>query len=63
MKPGDRYIHNGVTVDIHEIHEGQVYFRQWPMGVTEMPWLSGLRRCPIEQAENEIKELELEVEP
>jgi hypothetical protein len=55
IKPGQRYIHEGMTIDIHSVENGQVYYRKWPKGVTEMGMWEGLGRCLIEVAEREIE--------
>ena len=55
IQPGQRYERDGVYVDIHFIEDGQVFYRRWPRGVTEMGMWDGLGRCPVKVAEREIE--------
>jgi hypothetical protein len=47
---------NGWSIDIHEIKNGEVYFQQWPPGVENQSFLSGLGRMPIPDFEKRIAE-------
>lgn len=40
---------DGVTVHIHEIMNGQVYFQRFPRGVTDQGWFDNLYRIPVAQ--------------
>jgi len=49
IKAGDRYIHDGIIVDVHEVFDGMVYYRQWPKDTTEINWLDGLFKISLMQ--------------
>lgn len=44
---GIRYTKDGVSLDVHEIARGQVYYRRWPAGITTQPAFTHLHRVPL----------------
>ena len=50
-----RLTKNGITIDVHEIRNGEVLYRKWMPGVKSMPFLIGLRRMPVAEFEAQAK--------
>lgn len=45
---GDRYVKDDMSVDVHAVIDGCVYYRHWPKGVEKMPFLSNLAKTKLE---------------
>lgn len=44
---GLRYSYKGVSLDVHKVHHGFVYFRKWEPRKRTMPFLDGLGRIEV----------------
>jgi len=53
---GQRYTKDGVSVDVHDVKDGEVYMRKWPKGVEEQPFFQNLIRVPIPVFVEQVKD-------
>lgn len=55
LLPGTRYTKDGISVDIDDVKEGEVYIRRWPKGVTTQPLFSNCIRMPVAQFVEQVQ--------
>lgn len=60
IQPGQRFMKNGIAVDVHKVEGGEVYYRRWPKDVESMPWCDGLARMALPVFLAEVEGLEPE---
>lgn len=47
---------NGWDLDIHEVRDGQVYYREWRPGVQHQPIIQGLCRMDVAEFTAKVNE-------
>lgn len=55
LQPGTRYTKDGISVDIDDVKDGEVYIRRWPKGVTEQPFFANCIRMPVAQFVEQVQ--------
>ena len=63
IKPGTRYTKDGVSVDVHDVYQGEVYFRQWPKDVNVQAFLNNLGRMSVEEFAKRVIGATVETQP
>lgn len=55
LQPGTRYTKDGISVDIDDVKDGEVYVRRWPKGVTTQPFFANCIRMPVAQFVEQVQ--------
>jgi hypothetical protein len=55
VRPGMGFTRNGITIKVHFIEDGEVYYQKWPKGVEEQRWFENLSRLPVDEFEKGIE--------
>lgn len=55
LLPGTRYTKDGISVDIDDVKDGEVYVRRWPKGVQTQPFFSNCIRLPVSQFVEQVQ--------
>lgn len=55
LQPGTRYTKDGISVDIDDVKDGEVYVRRWPNGVTTQPFFANCIRMPVAQFVEQVQ--------
>lgn len=55
LQPGTRYTKDGISVDIDDVKDGEVYVRRWPKGVTTQPFFANCIRMHVAQFVEQVQ--------
>ena len=56
IKKGQTYMKNGVMIDIHEVRDGQVFYRLWPPRIEKQGMFDRLYRMPIGEFKSKLND-------
>lgn len=59
-KVGSRYTKDGVSIDVHDVKDGEVWVRRWPKGVESQSFFANCIRVPLDVFNREIEGATLE---
>ena len=48
IEKGMKFRKDGIRIDVHDVKDGEVYFRRWPKGVQDQLFFEGLRRMSLD---------------
>ena len=46
---------NGILIHVHDVKNGEVFFRKWPKGIEKQCLFENLFRMPVDEFEKQIK--------
>lgn len=55
LQPGTRYTKDGISVDIDDVKDGEVYIRRWPKGVATQSLFENCMRMTVAQFVEQVQ--------